>query len=65
MTREPEWECSKPKCPGPVRPDDTTLFDARYTTGYCLKEEKRRQLVRKVTDFPERENRAPWQGGPQ
>ena len=52
MAKEPTisgtWECSNPKCPGPVRPDDYTQFDARYTTGYCLKQGKRVQLVRKV-----------------
>lgn len=30
------WECSKPGCEGPVRPDgEHTQFDARYTTGKC------------------------------
>jgi hypothetical protein len=30
-----QWECMKPNCAGPVRPDPHTQFDTRYTTGRC------------------------------
>lgn len=43
------WECPKPGCEGPVRPDDQhTRFDERYTTGKC-KTHGKVVLVRKVT----------------
>jgi hypothetical protein len=33
---DPRWECSKVGCMSGVRPDVTTTFDSRYTTGKCF-----------------------------
>jgi hypothetical protein len=33
---DPRWECSKAGCMSGVRPDVTTTFDSRYTTGKCF-----------------------------
>lgn len=33
---DPKWECTKPGCLSGVRPDMTSVFDSRYTTGKCF-----------------------------
>jgi len=33
---DPKWECTKTGCLSGVRPDQTTSFDGRYTTGKCF-----------------------------